>query len=397
MTKEQETSRDENLRSYATDRQWQILCALWDEGGIRPAARKLDVHPSTITGARAAVLKKAAQHGYSPDHDMIHPVPDGFKLKGTSTLYDAITGEQKLQWVKTTADWERQRQIVMEMAEALAVDLPRCEPIPLSNRNTHDDLLSVYPVGDLHLGMLAWGVETGADWDLKIGERVFVGAFESLVSGTMSAANALIVFLGDFMHYDSFESVTPTSKHQLDADSRFPKMVRTAIRCMRYAIESAAAYHDKVHVIIEIGNHDLSSSIFLMECLRNVYEKEPRITIDTSPRHFHYHRFGENLIGTHHGHGVKMPQLPLLMATDRPDDWGATSHRLWLTGHVHHDQAKDYPGCTVESHAVLGPEDAHASNSGYRSKRAMKALVLHRKHGEIARSIVKPAMLDEQL
>jgi hypothetical protein len=190
--------------------------------------------------------------------------------------------------------------------------------------------------------------------------------------------------------------VTPTNRNLLDTDGRYPKMVRVAIRCMRYLVEAARRRHGSVHVIVEIGNHDLSSSIFLMECLANLYENEPRVTIDTSPRHFHYFHFGKNLVGTHHGQSVKMEKLPLIMATDQPELWGSTEHRYLWTGHVHHDQAKDIEGCRVESFRVLAPQDAWASNKGYRARRDMKAIVLHREYGEVARHIVNPAMLEKR-
>lgn len=83
-----------------------------------------------------------------------------------------------------------------------------------------EDLLVGYPVGDHHLGMLSWPDETGAPWDIKIGERMLAGATDYLMQQAPDAAIGLLVFLGDFMHYDSFEAVTPTSRNQLDADSR---------------------------------------------------------------------------------------------------------------------------------------------------------------------------------
>lgn len=385
------TQSDPKLREYATDRQWEVLSVLWEEGSVIGAARKLGVTRAVVQKMRAAVLKKAAQHGYAPAYNFNDPVPDGFKLKRHSQYYDG-DGQPRGRWVIATADQQRQREIAMEIVAELAADLPRLEPTPPPQTVLDNDLLVAYPVGDLHLGMLSWAKETGADWDLVIGEQTIVNAADYLVGNAPPAAHGLCVFLGDFMHYDSMEPTTPTSRNMLDSDGRFPKMVRVAIRCMRYLIERAARKHAHVHVIIEVGNHDLASSIFLMECMRNVYENEPRITIDTAPKHFHYHRFGKNLIGVHHGHGVKMPALPLLMANDCPDDWGQTLHRCWWTGHVHHDQAKDYVGCTVESFAVLGPEDAFASNKGYRSKRSMKAIVLHKEYGEVSRFTVSPDM-----
>jgi hypothetical protein len=247
-------------------------------------------------------------------------------------------------------------------------------------------------VGDHHFGMLSWDKETGADYDLAIGDRLLRGAFDYLLAATPPCEQAVVAFLGDFMHYDSFKAVTPTSGNLLDADSRFPKMVRTAMRAMRYAIEVTAARHGQVRVIVEIGNHDLASSIFLMEALANIYENDPRITVDTSPMHYHYLEFGRCLVGTHHGHGTKPDKLPQVMAVDRAEAWGRTKHRYFWTGHVHHDATRDHEGCRVESFRILAPADAWTHQKGYRARRDMKAILLHREHGEVARHTVTPDM-----
>jgi len=324
-------------------------------------------------------------------------LPDPKWITKVSTLFDQ-EGKVSQQWVQEKPEAVVQELAWLALADELSKALPRAEPIkaPVAALK---DLMACYPVGDHHLGMLAWKDETGADYDLSIGERLLNKATDFLMQSTPAAEQALLVFLGDFMHYDSFVAQTPTSGHALDADSRFPKMVRTAIRCMRYMVERALQRHERVHVIIEIGNHDLASSIFLMECLRNVYENEPRIVIDNSPKHYHYFKFGRVLIGTHHGHGAKPDQLPLIMATDVPSEWGNTNHRYIWTGHVHHSSklgqiARDHPGVEVESFRVLAPADAWASQKGYRSIRDMKAILMHKEHGEIARHTVNPAMLD---
>ena len=319
-------------------------------------------------------------------------VPDGYIISGKSTLCDEH-GNVKLEWIKTSLDKERQQEMFREALEAFAERLPRIKPVKPPPK-TAQDLMAVYPVGDHHLGMLSWSEETGSDYDLQIGETLLSAATDHLISSVPSCNNSLLIFLGDFLHYDSFESVTPANRNILDSDTRFPKMVRAGIRSMRRMIERAAEHHGHVNVIIEIGNHDISSSIFLMECMANVYEADPRITIDTSPSHFHYHAFGKNLIGTHHGHGVKMEQLPLIMATDRPDEWGQTSFRYWHTGHVHHQNVKEIAGTLVESHRILAPQDAWAANKGYRAGRDMKAIVYHREYGEVERVKFNPEMLN---
>jgi len=355
-------------------------------GTISDAARSLGIPDSTIRSR----LKAAKQlFDLAPEH----PVPpDGFKTAGISTLYNKTTGQPIIEWVKLTADAKRQEEIWREVIEELTSDLPRIKPAAAPN-HTNATLMACYPVGDHHLGMLSWHEETGANYDLEIGERLLTGAMDHLVGATPSCDEAAVVFLGDFLHIDSFDTVTPTAKNQLDTDGRFPKMVRTAIRSMRYLIASALSHHKKVRVIVEIGNHDLSSSIFLMECLANIYEDETRLTVDTSPRHVHYFSFGKVLVGTHHGHDIKMEKLPLIMALDRPEEWSNSLHRLWWTGHIHHQKAKDFAGVSVESFRVLCPNDAWGDNKGYRPQQDMKAIVLHREFGEVARYTVNPRML----
>jgi hypothetical protein len=157
---------------------------------------------------------------------------------------------------------------------------------------------------------------------------------------------------------------------------------------MRRCIDRALERHNIVRVINEIGNHDDHSAIMLAICLANFYEREPRVIVDTSPNRFHWYRFGANLIGTTHGHSVKAADLPGIMANDRPKDWGETKYRFWYTGHVHHDQLKEYRGCTVETFRTLAAADAWHNSQGYRSGRDMKLDVIHRERGRICRHVV---------
>jgi len=381
-----------SLIDFASERQKEILAAIDKHGSANRAAIFLGVNESTVRRSVQAVKLKAAKHGHSPDHDMTHTVPDGYKLKGTSTLYDE-GGSQRLQWVKSTADNDRQEEMFREAVEAMGEDLPR-EGVVSAPDETSDKLMAIYPVGDHHFGMLALKIENqDADHDLEMGEKLLLGAMDHLVKTAPKCETSVIVLLGDLLHHDTFKS-TSESGHLLDSDSRYPMMVRAAVRSVRYMIRAALMHHTNVLVIIEIGNHDLSSSVFLMECLHNVYEDDPRVTIDRSPAHYHYFRHGKCLFGTHHGHGPKMDKLPLIMATDRPEDWGATEYRYWLTGHIHHDSVKEFPGCRTESFRILPPADAWTAAKGYRSGRDMKCLIMHASYGEVARHIVNPAMLE---
>jgi hypothetical protein len=107
-----------------------------------------------------------------------------------------------------------------------------------------------------------------------------------------------------------------------------------------------------------------------------------------------YFRFHNTLIGVTHGDKVKAEALPLLMAAERKQDWGETSHRVWITGHVHHTSVKEFVGCTVETVNTLAARDAWHAEKGYLSDRNMKAIIHHRQNGEVARNTVSVEMLE---
>jgi hypothetical protein len=317
---------------------------------------------------------------------------DGYNVKGRSTYYSP-DGSIKGEWVKTTRDQERQEEMLREAVQAMTDKLPRLKPTK-GPKAVSTDLMACYPVSDHHLGMLSWHEETGTDWDLAKAEETLSSAMDHLVRSVPSCERATIVFLGDLLHYDSFKTITPENSNLLDADGRYPKMVRAAIRVVRRLIATALKHHTSVHLIIESGNHDPSSTIFLVEAISNIYENEARLTVDTSPSKFHYFQFGKKvLVGVHHGDGAKPADLPLIMAVDMAKEWGEAEFRYIWTGHIHTDNVKDFRGVRWESFRILAPPDAWAAGKGYRSRQDMKAIVLHKDFGEVARHIVNPAML----
>ena len=280
-------------------------------------------------------------------------------------------------WVKASVNQSREEQL-LEAVKAIAEDF-RGAKDPTPPAGEHDeDLLCVYPMGDPHVGMYSWAEETGQDFDLEIAERNLVAAADHLVGLAPPAKEALVINLGDFFHADNQSNRTARSGNALDVDTRWSKVLAVGVRIMRRVIDRCLEKHAKVTVICEIGNHDDHSAVMLAHCLAQFYEREERVTIDTSPAKFHWYRFGKNLIGTTHTDSVKPDKLPLLMAEDRKEDWGETDHRFWYCGHLHTDILREYPGCYVETFRTLAPQDAWARGAGYRSGQDMKLDVIHR-------------------
>jgi hypothetical protein len=335
----------------------------------------------------------ATAGGTAPEFGLVDSAAAG-TIMGKVTVQRNAAGEVLQTWARYSPDDEARAAAMVAAIEAMAADLPKLPPRKATGV-WREDLLTVYPIGDPHIGMYSWREETGDDWDLAIAERVHCAAMAELVQAAPATETALIVNLGDLFHYDSLAAVTPRSGHMLDADGRYAKMIAVGVKIMRQCIESALAKHKRVHVINAPGNHDETGALWLAVTLANVYEREPRVTVDTNPSLFAYYRHGKVLLGVHHGHACKPDKLPGVMAADRAKDWGEAEHRHWLIGHIHHESRKEYAGVTVESFGTLAAKDAYATNGGWRSARPMQALIYHREHGEVARSRVHAGMFAE--
>lgn len=374
---------DDTIYSYATLRQKEIIDAIREHGNQRKAAKALNVSRGTVSNAIAGARAKAAKQGYSPQHGMTHTVPDGFMLKGTSTLYDA-DGTKKIEWVKSTVDQERQAEMIQAFVNELCKDVKPVKPQTLP-KIIDTDYMTVYPFGDPHIGLHAWGEEAGEDYDLKIAEQVFTQAMQIAVDKSPPSAECLIVNVGDFFHSDNSSNKTERSGNNLDVDSRYTKIARVGVRIIQAWIAAALAKHKTVRMINAKGNHDPHSSQWLAIALDARYAEEPRVIIEMNPSEYQYITFGKTLIGVTHGDRVKPADLESIMATDKAQDWGKTKHRYWYTGHVHHDQLKEYRGCKFESFRTLAAKDGWHAGAGYRSGRDLKVIVHHKEFGEVER------------
>lgn len=323
-------------------------------------------------------------------------VPPRHRIKGLSTLVGA-DGAAIVQWVKTAGEPEPREELLARLLAELPARVPAREgTISPPSAPLSTDLLAVYPLGDPHIGMLAWAAESGADFDLKIVEDLMCAAIRDLVTRGPRAARALLVNLGDALHFDNDAGRTTKGDHTLDVDGRLAKVLMVAMRILVYMIDCLLEHHEFVEADTQIGNHDGHSSIWLAIGLNAYYRNEPRVKIPVDPAVRHYHRFGKVLIGTTHGDKTKADDLGSIMATERPEDWGATTYRAWLCGHVHHQTVKEYRGCKVETFRTLAARDSWHARQGYQSGRDMHRLTIHREYGEIGREIASVAYLQAQ-
>lgn len=352
-------------------------------------AEKYGMNIRNVELRRSKLAKSGELHG-NPGIKKL--VPDGYMVKGTSTMIDA-EGNEKIRWVKTSVDNERLEVLMEQAREAFCSELPKADSVNHSGNEVNSELMTLYPIFDIHIGMMAHRHESGENYDTNTAEKLMGSYFDHAISVSPASEKAVILVGGDFLHSDGLEAVTPASGHCLDQDSRYAKLVYVAIRSIRGAVEKMLKKHKEVEIQIIEGNHDQSGMIWLRAAMAAFYENENRVFVDTSPAIMHKTRFGSTLLGYTHGHTMKKAEGRLAaMATDYRKDFGECEFVYCHSGHFHHATVTE---CTLgidEVHPALASKDAYAARGGWRSYRQAAAIVYHKNFGEVGRHIYRPGM-----
>lgn len=328
-------------------------------------------------------LKKFILKGYIP-LDSGNKPELGMNIKKVSTMHGP-DGEVKLQWVTSENTVEKQLEVFEDALSGILSAVPK-HPLIEAPTISDEDTMSVYTIGDAHIGMLAWSPETGEDHGLEKAEHELLSVMQLMVSQSTNSKEAFIIDVGDYFHSDNASNTTSKSGNTLDVDGRYSKVLEVGLHLTYKLIDMALAKHEVVHWRSAIGNHNEHSAVMMNQFVKAWYRDEPRVVVHDSPSIFMYHQFGKNLIGVTHGHTVKADKLGEIMSVDQSDAWSSTKHRYWYTGHIHHQTVKEYPSCVVETFRTLAPKDAWHSGAGYRSGQDMKCITLHKDHGEISRN-----------
>jgi len=276
-------------------------------------------------------------------------------------------------------------EVGSQVREALDGYVPP-KTFPPAPTTSDADLATLYPLADLHVGLLSWQKETGFNYDLKIGRKTIETAMGKLIASTPPSKQAVILGLGDLLHADNYQGMTAHSQNILDVDGRWPRVLTTAAQIVIYTIDLALQKHEQVLVRILPGNHDEQSAIAVTLAVSMYYQNNPRVTVDDDAGRFWWWSWGKVFIGATHGDKAKMKDLPLIMAARNPEAWGKTKFRHVFTGHIHQQSGIELNGVTVESLQAPCAPDAWHTNMGYGAGRSVQAITYHKERGRILRN-----------
>ena len=382
---------DDQLAQFATDKQWEYYTKSCELGSNRQAAKFFGVTATVVDVAIRSLKAKAAVSGYAPNHDMTRVAPAPFIVRGISTYYNA-EGKASGQWVKSRLDDVQLQEMMRQTIDAMKEEIPRLTALPAPPL-ANDNLLNCYVITDYHLGMLSWDEETGENWDVAIAETLVIKWMEQAIAQSPNADTAVFAQLSDFLHFDGMDAVTPAAKHLLDVDTRFAKLVRSAIRVLRTIIDMLLAKHQNLHIIMADANHDPVSQIWLREWFSVLYENEPRVTVDKSPNPYNAYEFGNVALFFHHGHKRKVANVSEVFAGQFREMFGRTKYAYAHMGHYHSIDIKENNLMIVEQHRTLAPGDAYSARGGWLSGRDAKVISYDRRYGEVSRLTINSDML----
>lgn len=245
-------------------------------------------------------------------------------------------------------------------------------------------------IPDLHIGKLAWGKETGEDYDISIAIARYKMAVHQLLKRVNKAVvEKIILPVGnDMINVDNKANTTTAGTH-VSTDSRFGKMFQTAKSLLIDTINQLSKVAP-VEVIIVPGNHDTVAMFTLGEVLDAWFHNNDLVTVVNTHTPRKYVQYGNNLIMYTHGHNEKLQDLGIICATEQPKLWAATKFRRVHVGHFHHSKqikftdVQEHPGFTVKVLNSLSSNDAWHAEKGYLSLKGAEAFLYHRDKGLIA-------------
>lgn len=361
-----------------TPKQRQAVEAVRQYGSQRKAAKALGI-------SRSALLARlSSANAYINADPAVQGAMSEAGMQDIGVLHSG--------WIKTDGAslYFQQPAIKAEpedIAQRVRAALEGVEPIqPVSPpAETADSLLTLYPLPDAHIGQLSWGQETGEDYDLKIAADRIKGGIAECLSAAPASREAVLVAMGDWLHIDNQDNRTPASKHQLDADGRFQKVLDVGIGVLAATAEALLAKHQVVTVVIQRGNHDETAYLAVLFALAERYRNEPRISVQRKPGEFFVTEWGRCLLASCHGDKAKAERLVMYLADKWPEMWGRTKYRYLFTGHLHHHKSQDLGGVHWEQLRAITAKDAYAASHAYSGRSEMQAITYDRQRGEISR------------
>ena len=298
---------------------------------------------------------------------------------------ETYTNCQVKVWLKRKAQLIAKRKLFDSMLEQFR------EAAPLWGKfhPQKGGLLFEVDIFDPHFGKLCWAKETDHNYDLSIASEQYGQALEGLIkrASGFDVARILYVVGNDFFHVDNGENTTTKGTAQ-DVDGRWQKAF---VNGRKAVVSSILRLNEiaPVDVMMVSGNHDEEKVFYLGEVLSGIFAKTKSVSVDNEPKMRKYYHWGQNLVGFTHGNCEKHANLPLIMATEQPQQWAASKFREFHIGHYHQLKTisflpvQEFNSIRVRVLSSLTPPDAWHKKMGYEGLKSANGFLWDKDEGVV--------------
>ena len=245
-------------------------------------------------------------------------------------------------------------------------DYPECE----------DPIAYEISLPDIHYGKL---VDMPLPYDFQ--EKEYITVVENLVAKAagLEIERFILPIGNDGLNSEGMRMTTTKGTPQQDyMDWR--KSFRGYWKLIVYTIDYLKQIAP-VDVIVVSGNHDYERMYYVGDVIAGWFRNDPNVSVDNSDDPRKYYQYGTNMLMFTHGDKEKAHNIPLIMATEQPEMFAATSHREAHCGHFHKEQVNEYRGIKVRFVPSICPNDSWHKQMGYDSKRTGQAYIWSKERG----------------
>jgi len=240
---------------------------------------------------------------------------------------------------------------------------------------------------DIHLGAVTDILEGQEEYNTNIAVQRCLEGVQGLLdkSSGFNIDKIILQIAGDAFHADGLSMKTTRGTGPFLLSEPWYRTFSLAKQM----------YVDIIEILMQIapveclhipGNHDTVSGAMICDTLESWFRNSKDVTFDSGPRRRKYTQYHSNAIMVSHGDGGKEANLPLTFAHEAKQLWSDTDHRYVFLGHIHHKQAKDYMGVTVEYLRSPKPSDEwHSKNQYHYAPKAVEGFIFHKTAGQVAR------------
>lgn len=229
---------------------------------------------------------------------------------------------------------------------------------------------------DIHYGKL---VDLPLPYDFQ--EKEYITVVENLVAKAagLEIERFILPIGNDGLNSEGMRMTTTKGTPQQDYTD-WRKSFRGYWKLIVYTIDYLKQIAP-VDVIVVSGNHDYERMYYVGDVIAGWFRNDPNVNVDNSDDPRKYYQYGVNMLMFTHGDKEKAQNIPLIMATEQPEMFAATSHREAHCGHFHKEQVNEYRGIKVRFIPSICPNDSWHKQMGYESKRTGQAYIWSKERG----------------